>query len=159
MWHAWDMALIQPVSNAIAIFAGMLSLGLGTAFVAVAVARISVDFFKGWCVDPPAISRTARTTMERVRTTRFMVPCISHGWIDRCVFDVVRRGVLHRVVERWRRIRAMNQFQKKGVNDVSFPRLHQPVSYLDNWCALLVREKSIPLLVLLEFPLFQWLLV
>jgi len=45
--HHGGMDLIQPVANVIAIFAGMLALGLGTAFVVVAVARISVDFFKG----------------------------------------------------------------------------------------------------------------
>jgi len=41
------MDLIPPVANAIAILAGMLAVGLGVAFVAVALARISLDFFKG----------------------------------------------------------------------------------------------------------------
>jgi len=41
------MELIQPVANAIAIFAGVLAIGVTVAFVAVALARISVDFFKG----------------------------------------------------------------------------------------------------------------
>jgi len=41
------MDLITPVSNAVAIFAGMLAVGVGVAFVAVALARISIDFFKG----------------------------------------------------------------------------------------------------------------
>jgi len=40
------MDLISPVSQAIAIFAGMLALGVTVMFVAVALARISVDFFK-----------------------------------------------------------------------------------------------------------------
>lgn len=41
------MDLIQPVSNAIGILAMMLALGVAVAFIAVALARISVDFFKG----------------------------------------------------------------------------------------------------------------
>jgi UDP-N-acetylmuramyl pentapeptide synthase len=42
-----DYTLISPVSNAIAAFAAIMALGLTVAFVAVALARISVDFFKG----------------------------------------------------------------------------------------------------------------
>jgi hypothetical protein len=41
------MDLIQPVANAIAIFTGMLAIGVGVAFVSVALARISLDLFKG----------------------------------------------------------------------------------------------------------------
>lgn len=41
------MDLITPVANAIGIFAGMLALGVAVALIAVAVARISLDFFKG----------------------------------------------------------------------------------------------------------------
>lgn len=40
------MDLITPVSQAVAIFAGMFALGVAVIFVAVALARISVDFFK-----------------------------------------------------------------------------------------------------------------
>jgi len=41
------MDLIPDVSNAIAIVAMMLAVAVGVAFVAVALARISLDFFKG----------------------------------------------------------------------------------------------------------------
>jgi len=41
------MDLITPVSQAVAAFAGIVSLGIALMFVAVALARISVDFFKG----------------------------------------------------------------------------------------------------------------
>jgi hypothetical protein len=41
------MDLITPVSNAIAIFAGMLALGVAVAFISMALASISLNFFKG----------------------------------------------------------------------------------------------------------------
>jgi hypothetical protein len=40
------MDLITPVANALAFTAGILSLGIAVMFVAVALARISLDFFK-----------------------------------------------------------------------------------------------------------------
>ena len=41
------MDLITPVANAIGILAGMLALGVATAMIAVALARFSLDYFKG----------------------------------------------------------------------------------------------------------------
>jgi len=42
-----DYTLITPVGNAIALFAAVVSVSLLVAFVAVGLARIAVDFFKG----------------------------------------------------------------------------------------------------------------